>query len=189
MPRKVAVPDGALLDALAGRYRLEGGLGMVLRRKGVALTIQADAQPEYEMGYDSVGDFYALAFDALLRPLRMANGSYTFTWHQGGGIAKAERLDAAPKVTSTYQPTTAELKAYEGNYPLTADFALKVFAEGTRLYVQGTGQGPLEVLPVAKDVFVADSVGAEITFEREAGGKVIGLVLKQGGQTLRGLKR
>jgi hypothetical protein len=189
MPRKVAVPDGALLDALAGRYRLEGGLGMVLRRKGVALTIQADAQPEYEMGYDSVGDFYALAFDALLRPLRMANGSYTFTWHQGGGIAKAERLDAAPKVTSTYQPTTAELKAYEGNYPLTADFALKVFAEGTRLYVQGTGQGPLEVLPVAKDVFVADSVGAEITFERDAGGKVIGLVLKQGGQTLRGLKR
>jgi CubicO group peptidase (beta-lactamase class C family) len=189
MPRKVTVPDGALLDALVGRYRLEGGLGMVLRRRGLALTIQADAQPEYEMGYDSVGDFYALAFDALLRPLRRADGSYTFTWHQGGGIVKAERLDAAPKVAPAYQPTTAELKAYEGEYPLTPGFGLKVFAEETRLYVQGTGQGPLEVLPVAKDAFVADSVGAEITFERDAGGKVVALVLKQGGQTLRGVKR
>jgi hypothetical protein len=74
-------------------------------------------------------------------------------------------------------------------HPLTPGFGLKVFAEETRLYVQGTGQGPLEVLPVAKDVFVADSVGAEITFERDAGGKVVALVLKQGGQTLRGVKR
>lgn len=189
MPRKVAVPDGALLDALVGRYRLEGGPGMVLRRRGPALTIQADAQPEYEMGYDSVGDFYALAFDALLRPLRRADGSYTFTWHQGGGIVKAERLDAAAKAAPTYQPTAAELKAYVGEYPLTPAFGLKVFAAETRLYVQGTGQGPLEVLPVAKDVFVADSVGAEITFERDAGAKVVALVLKQGGQTLRGVRR
>jgi CubicO group peptidase (beta-lactamase class C family) len=189
VPRKVAVPEGPLLDALVGRYRLDGGLGMVLRRRGLALTIQADAQPEYEMGYDSVGDFYALAFDALLRPLRRADGSYTFTWHQGGGIVKAERLDAAPKAAPAYQPTAEGLKAYEGDYPLTPGFGLKVFVEGTQLYVQGTGQGPLEVLPVAKDVFVADSVGAEITFERDAGGKVVALVLKQGGQTLRGVKR
>jgi serine-type D-Ala-D-Ala carboxypeptidase/endopeptidase len=52
--------------------------------------------------------------------------------------------------------------------------------------VQGTGQGPLEITPVAKDVFVADSVGAEITFERDAKGKVIALTLKQAGQVLRG---
>jgi CubicO group peptidase (beta-lactamase class C family) len=188
-PRKVAMPDGALLDALVGRYRLQGGLGMVLRRRGAALTIQADAQPEYEMGYDSAGDFYALAFDALLRPVRKGDGSYAFTWHQGGGVVKAERLDAAPKTASAYQPTAEALKAYEGEYPLTPAFGLKVFAEGTRLYVQGTGQGPLEVLPVAMDVFVADSVGAEITFERDGAGKVVALVLKQGGQTLRGVRR
>jgi hypothetical protein len=36
------------------------------------------------------------------------------------------------------------------------------------------------------DIFVADSVGAEIDFERDADGKVIALTLKQGGQVLRG---
>lgn len=189
-PRKVATPSGALLDALVGRHRLETGLAIVLRRKGDALAIQADGQPEFAMGYDSAGDFYALEFDALIRPVRKADGSYTFTLHQGGGgIYKAERVDAAPAARPTLRLTAAELKAYEGDYPLTPTFSLKVFAEGTRLYVQGTGQGPIEIVPVAKDVFVNEAVGAEISFERDAGGKVVALVLKQAGQTLRGVKR
>jgi CubicO group peptidase (beta-lactamase class C family) len=188
-PRKVAVADGVLLDALVGRYRLDTGLGMVLRRKGMSLTIQADAQPEFEMGFDSAGDFYPMQFDALLRPVRKADGSYTFTWHQLGGMMKAERLGAPAATGPSFRPSAEELKGYEGLYPLTADFALKVFADGAKLYVQGTGQGPIEIVPVAKDVFVADSVGAEINFERDAGGKVAALVLKQGGQVLRGVKR
>jgi hypothetical protein len=188
-PRKVAVADGALLDALVGRYRLDTGLGMVLRRKGVTLSIQADAQPEFEMGYDSAGDFYPLLFDALLRPVRKADGTYTFTWHQLGGVMKAERLGPPAVAASSFRPSAEDLKAYEGHYPLTPDFALKVFADGAKLYIQGTGQGPLEVVPIAKDVFVAESVGAEITFERDGSGKVVALVLKQSGQLLRGIKR
>jgi CubicO group peptidase (beta-lactamase class C family) len=66
-PRSVATADVKLIDALAGRYRLQNGLVMELRHKGNALTIQADAQSEFEMGHDSAGDFYPLKFDALLR--------------------------------------------------------------------------------------------------------------------------
>jgi hypothetical protein len=188
-PRKVATPSGALLDALVGRYRLETGLGIVLRRKGDALAIQADGQAEFEMGYDSAGDFYALDFDALLRPVRKADGSYSFTLHQGGGVYRAERIDAATAPRPTVQLSAEELKAFEGDYPLTPTFSLRVFAQGARLYVQGTGQGPVEIVPVAKDVFVNEAVGAEVTFERDASGNVIALVLKQAGQTLRGVKR
>ena len=90
-PRIVATADAKLIDALAGQYRLHNGLGMELRHKGNALTIQADAQPEFEMGYDSAGDFYPLQFDALLRPKRKADGTYAFTWFQGGGALEAER--------------------------------------------------------------------------------------------------
>lgn len=188
-PRKAAVADVALIDALVGRYRLDTGLGIELRRRGVALTIQATAQPEFEMAYDSAGDFYPLQFDALLRPVRKADGTYTFTWHQLGGTMKAERLSAPVAVKPADRPSAAELKAYEGHYPLTPDFALKVFAKDVQLFVQGTGQGAIEIVPIAKDVFVAESVGAEISFERDQVGKVIALVLKQGGQTLRGVKQ
>ena len=185
-PRIVATADAKLIDALVGKYRLQSGLGMELRHAGDALTIQADGQPEFEMGYDSAGDFYPLKFDALLRPKRKADGTYTFTWFQSGGVLEAERLGPPVPVASKWTPTEAQLKDYDGSYPLTPNFALRVFATGAKLFVQGTNQRPLEFASVEKDVFVADSVGAEIDFERDASGKVVSLTLKQRGQVLRG---
>jgi len=183
-PRIVATADTKLIDALVGRYRLQGGLGIDLRHKGDALTAQA--QPEFEMGYDSAGDFYPLQFDALLRPKRKADGTYTFTLFQGGAVLEAERIGAPAPVAGKWTPTEAQLKEYDGNYPLAPTFALRVVSTGAKLFVQGSNQGPLEVASVDKDIFVAERVGAEIDFERDAGGKVIALTLKQGGQVLRG---
>jgi hypothetical protein len=42
---------------------------------------------------------------------------------------------------------------------------------------------------VEKDIFVAESVSAEIDFERDADGKVTALTLKQRGQVLHGDRR
>jgi hypothetical protein len=185
-PRTVATADAKLIDALVGRYRLQIGLGIELRRKGDALTTQADGQPEFEMGYDSAGDFYPLQFDGLLRPKRNADGTYTFTWFQLGAALEAERVAAPAPAAAKWTPTEAQLKEYDGNYPLAPTFALRVFATGAKLFVQGSNQGPLEVAAVDKDIFAAERVGAEIDFERDANGKVIALTLKQGGQVLRG---
>ena len=186
-PRLVATADTKLIDALAGRYRLQQiGLGMELRRKGSALTTQADGQPEFAMGYDSAGDFYPLQFDALLRPQRKADGAYTFTWFQLGGTFEATRISPPAPVAGKWTPTEGELKEYEGNYPLVPAFALRVFSTDAKLFIQGTNQTPLEVASVEKDIFVAEAAGAEINFERDAGGKVIALTLRQGGQVLRG---
>ena len=186
VPRVVATADARLIDALVGRYRLQSGLGMELRHRGNTLTIQADGQPEFEMGYDSACDFYPLQFDALLRPKRKADGAYTFTWFQQGGALEAERVGATAPGAGKWTPTEAQLKDYEGNYPLAPTFALRVLTSGGKLFIQGTNQGPIEVVPVEKDVFVAESVGAEIDFWLDANGKVIALTLKQGGQVLRG---
>lgn len=185
-PRIVATADAGLIDALAGTYRLQGGLGIALRHKGGALTIQADGQPEFEMGYDSAGDFYPLKFDALLRPKHKADGTYTFTWFQLGAALEAERVGAPAVVPSKWTPAEAQLQDYVGNYPLTPNFGLRISATDAKLFVQGTNQRSLELAPVDKDVFVAESVGAEITFARDAGGKVTALTLKQRGQVLRG---
>ena len=185
-PRVVALANAKLIDALVGKYRLQGGLGIELRHKDSGLTIQADGQPEFEMGYDSAGDFYPLKFDALLRPKRKADGTYTFTWFQLGGVMEAERIGPPAVVASRWTPTEAQLADYVGLYPLTPNFGLRIFATGAKLFVQGTNQGSLELAAVDKDVFVAESVDAEIGFTRDAGDKVISLTLKQRGQVLRG---
>ena len=185
-PRVVATADARLIDALVGKYRLQGGLGVELRHPAGSLTIQADGQPEFEMGYDSAGDFYPLKFDAVLRPKRKADGTYTFTWFQGGAVLEGERTGPPVAVASKWAPTEAQLADYVGNYPLTPNFALRIFATGAKLFVQGTNQRPLEFASVERDVFVAESVSAEIEFKRDAGGKVVSLTLKQRGPVLRG---
>lgn len=187
-PRVVATADARLIDALVGRYRLQSGLGMELRHEDDHLTIQADGQSKFEMGYDSAGDFYPLKFDALLRPKRKADGNYTFTWFQLGGVIEAEPIDARP-IASRWTPSGDQLEDYVGSYPLTPNFALRVFAADAKLSVQATDQQPLELVSVEPDVFVAESVAAEIDFERDASGKVVALTLKQRGHILKGERR
>ncbi|WP_187437250.1 serine hydrolase [Bradyrhizobium rifense] len=178
--------DAKLIDALVGRYRLQGGLGIELRHKDSGLTIQADGQSEFEMGYDSAGDFYPHKFDAVLRPKRKADGSYGFTWFQGGGAVEAKRIDPLPATASKWMPTDAQLPDYIGLYPLTQKFGLRIFVADGRLNVQGTNQRPLKLAPVEQDIFVAEQVGAEIDFTRDAGGKIFALTLRQNGQVLMG---
>jgi len=185
-PHVVATADANLIDALVGKYRLRGGLGVELRRTAGHLAIQADGQPEFEMGYDSVGDFYPLKFDALLRPKRKADGTYTFTWFQSGAVLEAERLGQPAAIASKWTPTEAQLADYIGEYPLMPNFGLRVSATGAKLFVQGTNQRSIEFVSVERDVFIAESVSAEIDFERDAGDKVVSLILKQRGQVLRG---
>jgi D-alanyl-D-alanine-carboxypeptidase/D-alanyl-D-alanine-endopeptidase len=188
-PRVIATADAKLIDAVVGKYRLQNQLGMELRRSGGGLTIQADGQPEFEMGYDSAGDFFALKFDALLRPKRKADGTYSFTWLQLGGALEAERTGPPVATASKWTPTDEQLRDYAGSYPLTPNFALRVFSTGGKLFVQGTNQAALEFASVERDIFVADSVAAEIDFERDASDKVVSLTLKQRGQVLHGERR
>jgi serine-type D-Ala-D-Ala carboxypeptidase/endopeptidase len=185
-PRNMATAEVKLIDALVGRYRLPFGLGLELRRKGDRLTIQADDEPEFEMEYDSAGEFYPFEFDAVLQPRRKVDGTYTFTWYQLGGIHRVERVGSPAPVGDRPAPTEAQLKEYEGNYSFSRTLGLRVYASGPILMVQSTGQAPQEATPFDEDAFVTEPIGAEVAFERDAGGKVIALTLNARGQVLRG---
>jgi hypothetical protein len=75
---------------------------------------------------------------------------------------------------------------YEGSYQLAPSFAIKVSTRDGRLFVQATGQPEFEVFPSKKDEFFLKVVDAQITFTRDAGGKVTGMVLHQNGRDLPG---
>lgn len=187
-PRNTATAEIELIEALVGRYRLQTGAGVELRRRGTTLTIQADGEPEFKLEYDSAGEFYPLAFDAILQPRRKHDGSYTFTWYRLGGSQQAERLGATPPDAVQPAPAEADIREYEGNYSFSRTLSLRVYSSGPKLMVQSTGRAPLEASPLGRDVFVTEPVGAEITFERDADGKVIALKVNQRGQVLRGAR-
>lgn len=188
-PRTVVAAEPALLDALAGDYRLENGMRMQLSRGADGLRIHVPGQGEIGMQLDSAGDFFPADFDALLRPQRQADGTYAFTWMQGGGAMPARRVDAKPADQPAVPPPGAEaLKAYEGVFRIAPPFAITVFAKDGKLFAQGTGQGALEIAYAGGDVFVAEKVGAEMQFQRDAAGRVEAMLLKQGGAVQRAVK-
>ncbi|QJR11857.1 hypothetical protein DSM104443_02940 [Usitatibacter rugosus] len=78
------------------------------------------------------------------------------------------------------------LDEYVGTYQLTPEFALRIFREGSRLLVQATGQSALPMFAEAQDRFFLKLVDAQLTFRRDAKGRVISVVLHQGGRDLPG---
>jgi serine-type D-Ala-D-Ala carboxypeptidase/endopeptidase len=186
-PRRVASPPADLVQGLAGRYQLPGGLGMSLREVDGGLELKADGQPAFALAYDSAGDFFPLAFDALLTPKRAAGGAWTFDWTQAGARNAAQRLDTA--ATAPVAPEAADLSEYVGVYRLAPQFAIEFSLRKGVLHAQGTGQQALPLDYAGVDTFVMPQVGAEMQFERDAQGRILAMLLKQRGAVQRAVRQ
>ncbi len=73
------------------------------------------------------------------------------------------------------------LASYAGEYALKPDFIVTVTAEKDQLCLQATGQPRVQVFPSSETEFFLKEVEAQITFVKDAEGKVTQLVLHQGG--------
>jgi CubicO group peptidase (beta-lactamase class C family) len=71
--------------------------------------------------------------------------------------------------------------AYVGEYELVPNFTLTVTREGDRLMVQATGQNSFEIFPESETKFFVKVIEAQVTFVKDASGKVTHLILHQGG--------
>ena len=189
-PHKTATPSAELLRAIIGKYEFSSGMQMTLTENAGRLFVQATGQQAFEMGYDDNGDFYPLAFDAVLRTKPRTDGGYLLVFMQGGGAVPLRKIEigalAKPAVASL---SAEQLAEYSGMYPLMPNFALKVFAENGQLMAQASGQGAFALNSAGKDIFSASAFGIEIRFTRGEDGKVSGLRLLQGGNEMKGSKQ
>jgi CubicO group peptidase (beta-lactamase class C family) len=96
-------------------------------------------------------------------------------------------LDGAAPLPPTFQETTLapeKLDEYVGTYAVSPQLRFTVTRDGPTIAVQLTGQPAAPVFAYAPDQFFSKIVDAQFTFERSAGGKVIGLTLHQNGQNI-----
>ena len=91
-----------------------------------------------------------------------------------------------PKLHTEKSVDPSLFDGYAGRYALTPDFILTVTREGSRLFVQATGQPKLEVFAENERQFYYKVVDAQITFDTDEYGKARGLVLHQNGRDLSG---
>jgi serine-type D-Ala-D-Ala carboxypeptidase/endopeptidase len=96
-------------------------------------------------------------------------------------IAFGQKVEA-PKRLAVAKVDSELLKAYEGVYRITPQFAITVTLEDGKLMVQATDQQKLQVFPESKTKFFLKVVDAQITFDSaEDDGKVSYLILHQNG--------
>ncbi len=77
------------------------------------------------------------------------------------------------------------LDAYVGEYQLAPNFILATTKEGNLLFLQATGQSRVRLHPEAETEFFISEVDAQVSFVKDAAGKVSHLILHQGGQNLK----
>jgi CubicO group peptidase (beta-lactamase class C family) len=141
-------------------------------------------------------------------------GATTLIWHNGGtgGFRSVVAFDPVKKIgvvvltnhtrgvealgkaliedkalaqpVRSVAPSPASTE-YLGDYPLAPSFVMTITAAGDVLSVQATNQPRLTLRRTAVDEYAVEGLPASISFERDAAGKVVALVLHQNGANQR----
>jgi CubicO group peptidase (beta-lactamase class C family) len=153
-------------------------LGMKRTKDAIEIfKLNVEMFPNSSNPYDSLGETYLADGQ---KELALAN------------YKKAAELD--PKNSNAIQIVrqlegkevkvdSSGFDAYVGEYQINPRITLTISKEGDKLFGQLTGQPKLAVEPVSDTQFTIPDVKANITFEKDAAGKVTGLLLSQGTRT------
>ena len=88
-----------------------------------------------------------------------------------------------PRKRTAIQLPASALPQYVGTYRMAEGLELEITQRGDTLSVRSsTGGPPVHLWPESRDDFFVNEVDAQITFTRDAGGAVTGLVLHQFGR-------
>lgn len=99
----------------------------------------------------------------------------------GKGIAGIYNADLAPVEHHAVKIDPKIFDAYIGEYELRPKITLGISREGDRFWARLPGQALVELLPESETTFFFDDSETDLTFVKDAAGKVTHLVLHQSG--------
>ena len=169
----------------AGIYDFDGVKRMV-RFEGGTLSAQQEGGPEFTLIPVAKDEFvYDKAFSRL--KFRMASAgaieSVVFI-SRGRPTQTGKRVADAPAARNVITLTEEKLDRLLGVYQLEPGFQLTVMREGTRLFMQATGQGSAEAFAESETRFFFKVADARIEFTIGESGGASMLTLFQGGSAM-----
>ncbi|HVG10799.1 MAG TPA: serine hydrolase [Thermoanaerobaculia bacterium] len=180
-----------VLDEYVGVYAIDSSVRLTLLRRGDGLIARLTGQPFAPVFASAKDEFFYKIVDAQLSFNRDASGKIKgLTLHQNGRDLPATREDGPPPHIEF--PDAATLAEYAGEYDFgqfQPGATISVRATPEVLMVTLTGQPAFPVFSIGKDRFEYDIVKAALTFERDAAGKIVAVVLHQNGMDMRAPKR
>jgi CubicO group peptidase (beta-lactamase class C family) len=97
------------------------------------------------------------------------------------GIAGLYNPEHAPVARKEVQLDTRSLDQYVGQYELGPGSVLNITRLADHLWLQATGQPKVQLFPESQTDFFLKAADAQVTFVKDASGKVTHLILHQGG--------
>lgn len=184
--KEITLP-AASLDEYVGSYKLANKFLLRIFRADGQLYAQATGQQAFPIYASAPDEFFAKTADLSISFKRNTAGKVDgLVLHQNGDHV-ASKLTAAelPPGPKEIALSAAELRDYVGKYRFAFGPVLDVTLSGDQLAAQLTGQSSFPVYPSAKDKFFYKVVDAQLTFERDAAGTVVAVVLHQNGRDMR----
>jgi hypothetical protein len=166
-------------DALTGRYELEGAI-MTISKRGTRLFEKFGGEPEEEIFPESSTEFFLKVVDAQITFVKDGSGKAAeLILHQNGFDLAATRANdiAEAKVDP------AVYDSLVGKYDYGSGAVMMVTCEGTHLFAQLTGQPRYEIFPMSETTYFWKVVDAQVTFVKDADGKVTKAIHHQNGRT------
>jgi CubicO group peptidase (beta-lactamase class C family) len=130
---------------------------------------------------------------------RNGDGAAVMTNAQGGSRLAREVMSAIataydwpdwrPAVRTQVKVDPAVLARYVGTYQLAPNFSITFTLEGNQLMSQATGQPKVPVYPESQTKFFLKVVDAEVEFFTDNKGNVSYMILHQGGQDHKGMRK
>jgi len=183
--RKLKVENSPTFDFSENELNTLGYQLLGLKRPKDAIEIfklNVEMFPNSANPYDSLGELYLADGQ---KDLALANykKAAELDPKNANALLIVKRLEGKEaKVDSS------GFDAYVGDYQVTPNLVLTISKEGDKLFGQMTGQGKLAVEPVSETQFTMPDVKANISFEKDPAGKVVGLILSQGTRTVNAKK-
>jgi CubicO group peptidase (beta-lactamase class C family) len=175
---KEVVLDAASLDAVAGVYTLDKDTQRVFRRDGEFLSMQRNGRGPLVLKAMSANEFFVPDTADWFVFQRDAAGKVTGVTYQMDGRALVHtRSGDAPPPRIVAKIADAAFDAHIGRYEMQPGMVLEVQRDGSRYFVQPTGQRRLEIFPLSETRFFARDVDAELSFEGQS------LQFKQGSRS------
>jgi CubicO group peptidase (beta-lactamase class C family) len=130
---------------------------------------------------------------------RNGDGAAVMTNAQGGGRLAAQVMSAIamaydwpdwkPPIRTEVKVDPAMLARYVGTYQLAPNFSVTFTLEGDQLMTQATNQPKFPAYPESQTKFFLKIVDVEVEFFADDKGKVSYLILHQGGQDHKGIRK
>jgi CubicO group peptidase (beta-lactamase class C family) len=126
---------------------------------------------------------------------KSGDGAVVMTNAQGGTRLAEEIMrsiateygwpDWKPVIKTAIKVDPAIFTGYVGSYDLAPGFALRISIDDGHLTVQPTGQPKQRLFAASPTRFFSSENPSEIEFEKDASGKVSGIILHQGGRDMK----